>query len=338
MSEMSLGARIRMRVFGVSEDEVSMERRGFTAIDDRAREQLERVALVFLEGYHAALCITDHAALARRLDATDAEFRGFAHEGAAMGLTVLDGVLPGSGRLRSFLGGPGFPYAWMAPIGFGWARAQMRRRPRRPHPLVDPLLDWFAMDGAGFHDGYFHPDRFIEDRHTPRHLSGTAARVYDQGIGRSLWFVRGADVERIGATVDGFAPYRRPDIWSGVSSAATYAGGVGEDALLALGKEANAFPRDIAQGAAFAIKARVAGGNVTPHTELASSVFCRMPVAEVAHRTDMAREGIAVTGYETPFDAWRDRIRALVCDGERPREVPGVLPGAQPASLPGEAA
>ncbi|HEY5709846.1 MAG TPA: DUF1702 family protein [Solirubrobacterales bacterium] len=332
MSELSLRARMRMRVFGVSEDEVSMERRGFTAIDDRAREQLERVALVFLEGYHAALCLTDHAALARRLDATDAEFRGFAHEGAAMGLTVLDGVLPGSGRLRSFLSGPGFPYAWMAPIGFGWARAQMRRRPRRPHPLVDPLLDWFEMDGAGFHDGYFQPNRFIEDRHMPRHLSGTAARVYDQGIGRSLWFVRGADVERIGATVDRFPANRRPDIWSGVSSAASYAGGVGEDALLALRREAHAFPRDVAQGAAFAIKARVAGGNITPHTELASSVFCQMPVAEVARCTDMAREG-AVAGYETPFDAWRDRIRAMICDGERPGNEPDVLPDVQPASL-----
>lgn len=337
MSETSLRAHLRLRVFGVSEDEVSMERRGFTPVDERAREQLERVGLVFLDGYHAALRLTDHRALAESLESTEAEFRGFAHEGAAMGLTVLDAVSPRSGRLRSFLSGPGFPYAWMAPIGFGWARAQMRRRPRRPQPLVDPLLDWFALDGAGFQDGYFRPRRFVEERVRPRRLTGTAARVYDQGIGRSLWFVRGADVELIAETVAGFPPARRADIWSGVTSAATYAGGVDGDALAALREKAEGHADDVAQGAAFAIKARVAGGNVMPHTELASSVFCGMPAAEVARLTDLAREGIKIAADETPFDAWRGRIRAMLRDAAPVRGDSGGSPAGRPAPSAGRA-
>src|SRR5262249_33138331 len=157
----------------------------------------------------------------------------------------------------------------MAPIGFGWARAQMRRRPRKPQPLVDPLLDWFSLDGAGFHDGFFHPQRFVEERRQPRGFAGTAARVYDQGIGRSLWFVRGADVERIVATIEAFPASRHPDLWSGVASAATYAGGVEREALAALRRGAGKHAADVAQGAAFGIKARLAGGNATAHTELA---------------------------------------------------------------------
>ncbi len=316
MAETSVAARLKLRMLGVADEEVSMERRGFTPVDQRAREQLETIARTFLDGYRAAIALSDQAALARRLDETEREFRGFAHEGAAMGLTVLDALIPPSRRLRTFLRGPGFPYAWMAPIGFGWARAQMRRRPRGPQVLVDPLLDWFALDGAGFHDGFFHPQRFVEQRRRPRGLLGTAARVYDQGIGRSLWFVRGADVERIGNTIAAFPAARQGDLWSGASSAATYAGGVGGDALRALREGARGHAPDVAQGAAFAIKARLAGGNATPHTELAGEILCGMPAPQAAACVDLALEGISVAGKATPYDAWRDRVRAMVAGAE----------------------
>jgi enediyne biosynthesis protein E3 len=245
-----------------------------------------------------------------------------------MGLTVLDAVLPTRRRLRAFLRGPGFPYAWMAPIGFGWARAQMRRRPRRPQPLVDPLLDWFAIDGAGFHDGFFHPQRLIEERRVPRGLHRTAGAMYDQGIGRSLWFVRGADVERIEQTIASFPVARRRDLWSGAASAATYAGGVDGDALATLRDSSQEYRTDVAQGAAFAIKARLAGGNATPHTALAAEVFCGMPALEAARCTDAALEGIAVAGHDSPYDAWRSRVKAMLAEA-----VPLPDPGSRPARV-----
>lgn len=329
MEDLSLAARLKLRLFKVDDEEVSMERRGFIAVDERARVQLETIARTFLVGFRAALAIDDHELLARRLDETELEFRGFAHEGAAMGLTVLDGVLPTRRRLRAFLRGPGFPYAWMAPIGFGWARAQMRRRPLQPQTLVDPLLDWFAIDGAGFHDGFFHPDRFVEQRRRPRGLHGTAAWMYDQGIGRSLWFVRGADVERIEATIGAFPATRQRDLWSGIASAATYAGGVDGDALAALRDCSGRYRADVAQGAAFAIKARLAGGNPVPHTALAAEVFCAMPALAAARCTDAALEGIVVAGHDSPYDAWRSRVKTLLAEGG-----PQPSPGAEPVPVP----
>lgn len=312
MSENSLSAQLKLRVFGVDDEEVSMEKRGFVPVDERARRQLETIALTFLVGYRLAIALTDHDELARRLDETEPEFRGFAHEGAAMGLTVLDGVMPTRQRLRSFLAGPGYPYAWMAPIGYGWARAQMHRMPRRPRPLIEPLIDWFAFDGAGFQNGFFHPERFIDQQRVPRGLSGTAARVYDQGIGRSLWFVKGADVERIATTIGGFPAGRQADVWSGLASAATYAGGVERDALERLRTLAGEFAPEVSTGAAFAIKARLTGGNPTAHTEAASAVFCEMPMLEAARCLDAALEGLVVAGYATPYDAWRRRVTEML--------------------------
>jgi hypothetical protein len=334
MDDLTLAARLKLRLFRVDDEEVSMERRGFEPVDERARIQLETIALTFLAGFRAALAIADHAALARRLDETEAEFRGFAHEGAAMGLTVLDALAPTRRRLRAFLRGPGFPYAWMAPIGFGWARAQMRRRPRRPLLLVDPLLDWFALDGAGFHDGFFHPQRFVEEQRRPRGLDAAGGRLYDQGIGRSLWFVRGADVERIGATVASFPASRRPDLWSGVGSAATYAGGVGAEALAALREGCGGHRAELAQGAAFAVKARLAGGNPVAHTELAAETLCGMPALAAARCTDAALEGIVVAGHESPYEAWSARVRAMLTGAE---PVPDLDP-SRALTVPGAAA
>jgi hypothetical protein len=312
MGEQSLGAQLKLRIFGVDDEEVSMERRGFVPVDKRAREQLETIALTFLVGYRLAVTLSDHEELARELDGTEPEFRGFAHEGAAMGLTVLDGVMPTRQRLRSFLAGPGFPYAWMAPIGYGWARAQMHRLPRRPRPLIEPLLDWFAFDGAGFQNGFFKPERHIDEQRRPRSLSGTAARVYDQGIGRSLWFVKGADVERIAATIAAFPAGRQADLWSGLASAATYAGGVEREALERLRTLAGEYAPEVATGAAFAIKARLTGGNPTEHSEAASAVFCEMPMPEAARCLDAALEGLVVAGHPSPYDAWRGRVTQLL--------------------------
>lgn len=312
MDEISLLARIRLRVLKVDDEEVSMERRGFVPVDEVARDKLETVARTFLVGYRLAIGIDDHEELARRLDETDLEFRGFAHEGAAMGLTVLDGLMPLRRRLRSFLSGPGYPYAWMAPIGFGWARAQMHRRPRGPLTLVEPLLDWFALDGAGFHDGFFHPEQFIDAQRKPGSLKGTAARVHDQGIGRSLWFVKGADVERIAATIEAFRGDRQADLWSGTASAATYAGGVEADALERLLELSGRHRLEVAQGAAFAIKARLMGGNPTPHTDTAAEIFCRMSTVDSARVADIALEGLSVAGHANPYEAWRNRVRELL--------------------------
>ena len=82
--------RLRKRIFEISFEEVTFERRGFNDSGRAARERLEHIGRSFLQGYHASLC--DHApeVLASNLEAVGREFSGFAYEGAAMGLTLLD--------------------------------------------------------------------------------------------------------------------------------------------------------------------------------------------------------------------------------------------------------
>ena len=83
----------------------------------------------------------------------------------------------------------------MVHVGVGWVWARVpfgfRRRQRR----LDPLLGWLAFDGWGFHEGFFHWPKYIAGQPAPKKLKGYERRVFDQGLGRSFWFVNGGNIE-----------------------------------------------------------------------------------------------------------------------------------------------
>jgi len=302
---------LRRRVFGISVAEASFKRRGFRGGDDRIREHLERIGRAFLDGYHAALEEDQPQRLAAALSTIEPESRGFAYEGAGMGLFLLDLLTPWKrDRLRRFLGGPAAPHAYMVHVGAGWALAQLRRRVDRALAQWDPLLGWLAVDGYGFHQGYFPWPDTVARQWVPRSLSGYARRVFDQGLGRSLWFVEGAEVDRIADTIGRFPRSRHADLWSGVGLACAYAGGVPGQAIESLSAMAGQDRPHLAQGVAFAAKARERAGNPAAHTQLACLIVCGMPAEPAARLTDDALDGLPSDGVLPAYEVWRQRIRA----------------------------
>jgi hypothetical protein len=312
--------------FAISDRETSCERRGFRVHVPAVQERLERIGRTFLHGYRAALEDSRPLPLGSRLAETvPSELQGFAFEGAAMGLTVLDLLTPWSRtRLRSFLEGPGISHAYMVHVGAGWALARLRPRVRPFLERLDPVLRWLALDGYGFHEGYFHWPHYLGTPQVPASLQGYALHAFDQGLGRSLWFVEGADAERIGATIKSFGPERQSDLWSGVGLAAAYAGGVDENTLWSLRQAAGSAARPhLAQGAAFAAKARQNAGNLTEDTGVACRILCGMSAEKVALLTDeKLRDVLQREEAEEPvYELWRGAIRA------RLRETPEWCPG-----------
>jgi hypothetical protein len=302
--------RLRHLLFGISPEETSFTRRGFRGGDAGIRSRLEQVGCTFLEGYHAALEEEEPGALGLRLNEANVELRGFAFEGAAMGLSLLDYLMPWKReRLRAFLAGPGAHHAYMVHVGAGWALARLRRRVDRALERLDPLLGWLAVDGYGFHEGYFHWPCRVREKRVPGRLSGYALRAFDQGLGRSLWFVDGAEVARIPRTIADFPPARHADLWSGVGLACSYAGGMGRGAIESLRSEAGPYRDHLAQGAAFAAKARQRAGNPASHTDLACQVLWGRSAAEAAHVTDLALERLPPDRAIPAYEAWRQRIR-----------------------------
>lgn len=310
--DVSLIGRLRRRLFAISSEETRPSRRGFSVPDAATEARLARVGATFLEGYHAAMAETAADRLARHLDATVAVgWRGFAFEGAAFGLAILDTLTPWSrSRFDRFVFGPAAHHVYLAYVGLGWTFARL---PRRIPPIVasiDPHYRWLTLDGYGFHQGFFAWPAAVTGQEVPRRLSGYARRGFDQGLGRSLWFVRGGVPASIAATIGAFAPERQADLWSGIGLAATYAGGVAEDDLVALGALAGDHRAHLAQGAAFAAEARVLANDPTPELELACRTIWGRSAEHLADMTrELGRELPADEDTRPAYEAWRERIR-----------------------------
>ncbi len=310
---------LRQRLFSISPEEATFARRGFHPSNTQTQQRLEKIGHTFLQGYHAAIANHQSDILVPYLNAIDTELRGFAFEGAAMGLGLLDILTPWQpNRMAVFLADGGADHIYMVYVGMGWALARipfgieryLARLNQSNQKYIDPLLGWLAIDGYGFHQGYFSAPHYIEKKVLPQRLSESALRVFDQGLGRSLWFVYGADITNIVNNLRSFHPSRWADLWSGIGLACTYAGGVDATAIQELQIAAGEYQPHLAQGAAFAAKTRQRAGNLTTHTEMATQILCGMSVDAAAEITDICLENLHAQGEIPAYEVWRQRIQS----------------------------
>lgn len=313
--KVSLIGQARKRVFGLSPAEASFTRRGFLAGEDEARQRLEKIGTTFLSGYHFALEEITFTTLAQRLASVETEFRGFAFEGAAMGLALLDCFTPWrKDRWRTFTETFGRPHVYMMHVGLGWALARLRRSVTSYLAELDPLLGWLMLDGYGFHEGYFHWPQY-ERGAIPSRLDGYTLRVFDQGLGRSMWFVKGANVAAVASAINTFPSARRSDLWSGVGLACAYAGGCEPAALDSLRVAALGYLPAFAQGVAFAAKTRQRAGNLNAHTETVCRFIWGRSAEAVAAITDAALKDLHADGALPAYEVWRRRIQNKIALG-----------------------
>lgn len=300
---------------GLSPKDAMFSRRGFNGGDPAVRKRLEDIGRTFISGYNQALGASELQGLADRLDLAEIELRGFAFEGAAMALALLDNITPwNTKRVQQFLVGPAARHIYMVHVGVGWAIGRLpwfRWRLNRCLCQLDPLLRWLAIDGYGFHEGYFHWQHQIQAQRYPTSLSHYGRRVFDQGLGRSLWFVDGADPDRIQKTIATFPTSRQADLWAGVGLGSAYAGSASESSLESLRQASGCFRPQLAQGAAFAAKTRQLAGNPAKHTDLACRIFCGLTADQSASVTDAAMVDLPPDSEGVPaYEIWRQRIQS----------------------------
>jgi hypothetical protein len=303
----SLTIRLRTALFGISRREAEFARRGFTA-QPGARAYLEAVGAAFIDGYDAWLA----GALDASLADIPGALRGFAVEGAAMACALLDHIAVWRRDRWARLLRDRPEHCYMIHVGAGWATARLGLSLGRAVRRRDPLLGWLVADGWGFHQTYFHPARWATGLRRLPARTGYLARAVDQGIGRALWFVAGADPIRVVHCVDRFAADRHADLWSGVGLAATYAGGCPPDDLAGLVAVSGGFRAELAQGAAFAATARVVAGNLTEWSRLAARVLTGRE-AEDLHRLAIHHQPAAPHEPRgASYQAWRAQLAAAL--------------------------
>lgn len=270
------GALFARLLPGVSPLEAGFERRGFAPCEPELQRHLEAAVGAFIAGFNLAREDGDDELLAGRLRRSHGpHLVGFAFEGAGAERATRDLLSLGrSRRLEAFTHGAAADHDYIATVGAGLALARLpwgARLLHRTMNALDPRLAWCAADGVGFYHGVFRHRTWIERcAAPPRFLSPFTRRLFDAGLGRSLWWVQGASPRRIRAAVDRFAAARRPELWFGVGLACSYAGGVDAGTLHALLAEAGPARADLLAGVPFACRLRQKGRNPSAATELAA--------------------------------------------------------------------
>ena len=297
--------KLRRRLLGVSPARVTSFSRGDSAL----WKHLENAALTEVEGYHLTLEDSRFAALIPRLDSIPLEMRSYAYEGAAMALTGLEVLLPWKKRLDAYLTGPGEPHLYMAYIGVGEALAFLHRNPERYMArLADSVNCWLVVEGYGFHKGLFHRGHSIAHLRIPSYLSTYGRRIFDQGLGRSIWFRAGASVEHIAATLATFPVARQRDLWVGLGVACAYVGGTERATVEAVQRAAGPFVPQLAMGVAFVAKGRQRAGNLVPYTDLVCDLIWGQTAHQTADLTTRAFQQLPANGPEPAFEVLQQRV------------------------------
>ena len=316
----TMGA-LRRRLLTPSLASVTFAKRGFPGASSPAAEQLEAIPESVICGFEWGIDSRDQWEVERRLSLVQTDHRGFAYEGATMAFTVRDAMAAGRGhRTRDLLQGPGERHIFLAYIGIGFAMARLPR-PLWKNVIPDltgnpyhPTMSWLAVDGYGFDRAYFDTEIWVNQqrRPAPYPFQGWPdyfPRAVDQGIGRALWFIHGAQVPDVVAAVERFAPDRQADLYSGVGLAATFAGGCGYEDLALLRQKAGPHAGDLFQGSVFAAKARDFAGYAPAHSTVALAALTDMSLEEAsALADDVARGGFEPSDVPT-YEVWRSRIR-----------------------------
>jgi hypothetical protein len=325
------------------ERQVDFGIRRFRLSPGSQREILETASRAFVTGFNAVIA-SGPENLAASLDELGEQQRGHALEGAGMAATVLDVLTLRRGRrLQALLAGPGRGYPHLVFAGAGRAYASLGMRPSRlvrgmpTDRATHPALRWLAWDGYGFHRGFFAADVTIGRQKIPRRLTGEQQSLFDQGLGRALWFHECADPDGVALRIAEFDPVRRGSLWSGVGLAATYTGGADVADLGRLAALAGQHNADLAHGAALACAARTHAGLIPAHTAAAAHALTGALAEEASGwvASGLGRIGQSAAG-PGGYQAWRQEICGLWAAFRAPGDVAGKLAAAGRPGSDGE--
>jgi hypothetical protein len=309
VSDFSGLARSIWKVFKLRSSEASFVVRGFYPSRPAKREHLETIGRTFIRGYNAALEAQSASDPRQFVDTVGAELRGFAAEGASMGVAIRSSLSLSQTWLESAIGSFESDFDYLAHVGIGWAMARVPWRARKYRSLLDPIHHWLTDDGRGFHDTYFNHKKVLAGWR--RKLTGYSAGPYDQGVGRALWFVAGGEVADAAVLIEALPEERHSDLWSGLGLAMTYAGPADGDEITRAFATAGIHRSHFAQGVAFACEARVKARHVPAYTDLAAWSVWGVSAQALSRLVRDARAQLQDVEGDVPrYELWRRSVAA----------------------------
>jgi enediyne biosynthesis protein E3 len=244
-----------------------------------ALQKTEAIKTVFLETQLFYAKHDDLPALIIYLANTEKEFSSIAYESASMAIALKNfeaDTFPHEWLL--FASGAAAAHHAQVYVGLGWAIAKFNFPFLTAVKKLDPRFYFRIADGCGYYDGSFKYRRTITNKELPVYLPTAAMPMYDQGLGRSIWYTEKADIHKMCSRVETFAAIRHADLWRGVGIAVAYVGGCDDADLKTLLQLATINGFQLACGAALAARSRTKANTMTADTNRCSRLWFTLAV------------------------------------------------------------
>lgn len=285
------------------------EKRGIQ-VDPTANERFIKVRRVIMGVNELVEAGEQPEVILAKLNSMNVEVIGFALEGVGLALAKQDANAPqAENRVETFVAGTSIFHQIMVFLGVG-AFLGTERLPLDPHiqPYLNPfnpLRVWSILDGYGFQHGMLYWEEYLDGQPIPEGINGYNARIFDQGLGRSIWVLDAGDVNRVPNTIAAFPTTRQPDLWAGVGYACTSIGAVKREALEALAAGAGAFLPALVQGSVCAARFRRLLGTPAPHIEMVSDTLSEIAKTQATTSANQAVEKLPTIGSTPLQSLWQ---------------------------------
>jgi hypothetical protein len=260
-------------------------------------QRIESIQSIFLETQLFYATHNDIPGLISYVEKYPVEFRSIAYESASMAIALKDLVQHDEliGWLH-YVNGPAKLHQAQVYVGLGWTIAKLQLPFLPVVEKIETAYHFRVADGCGYYDGSFRQRQAVLSLQLPAYLPLAALCMYDQGIGRSLWYSCRADIDKIKNKIEGFPAERQAALWRGMGIAVAYVGGCDNAYLESLWQHAGANRIQLANGAALAARSRRMANTMTSDTDHCSRFWFTL--------------GADISGYtnEDAYDNWINQI------------------------------
>lgn len=246
-----------------------------------ALQNAGRIQSVFLDTQLFYATHDNMPALIEYLENTEPAFRSIAYESASMAIAIKNfetGSFPE--EWLAFASGAARAHTAQVYVGLGWAIAKLNLPFLETVKELDINMYFRIADGCGYYDGSFRRRRTVLSRQLPVYLPAGAMPMYDQGVGRSIWYWAKTDINKIHSLIETFAVGRQADLWRGIAIAIAYVGGCNEEDLKTLLHFAGINGHQLAYGATLAARSRIHANTMTTDTDRCSRLWFTLAAME----------------------------------------------------------
>lgn len=186
-------------------------------------ERIDLIVSTFQKGRELEASASSMDELTSDLNKIEPRYRSVGFEGASMGIAISKKF-----DWAEFLERAN-QHSTQIHIGLGWAIGEKDWNIAESLKPIDPEMRTKVLDGVGYWFGLFRRRLTIRTHGIPEQITPEFQSGFDNGVGRSIWYISKGDPEMANKIINSFPEERRADLWFGIGVASTYVGGCSED-------------------------------------------------------------------------------------------------------------